>query len=278
MMDADGTEKRQLTDFNTPGSNDYIGSPVYAGLVSFNPDGRQFVGDVQTNLTTQVATILIVNLNLPTVGVGTGLTGTYYQNTTLSGPSVSRVDPTVNFLWGFGPPAPSVTGTGYSVEWTGELEGRYSGPNTIYLFADSQVSLWVNGQLVISGNSGQYTTTYSATLNLVAGQMYSIRLDYQHPYWWSAVTLSWSSPGQPETVIPKAQLYPATVPTASALVASAPAAIRAAAVPAERLTRVARATPKVIIPTGTARGVVKTISPVHPLGEVALKRKKAGRS
>ncbi|WZO99320.1 hypothetical protein EP7_000919 [Isosphaeraceae bacterium EP7] len=62
MMDANGTNQRRLTYFNEPGSRDDMGKPVWAGLGSFSPDGRRFIGDIQTNLLTQAALIKMIEL------------------------------------------------------------------------------------------------------------------------------------------------------------------------------------------------------------------------
>jgi hypothetical protein len=61
-MDADGSNQRRLTYFNEPGSRDDMGKPVWAGLGSFSPDGRRFIGDIQTNLLTQAALIRMIEL------------------------------------------------------------------------------------------------------------------------------------------------------------------------------------------------------------------------
>lgn len=62
IMNADGTNQRRLTYFNEPGHPHDMGRTVWAGLGSFSPDGRRFVGDIQTNLITQEAMIKIVEL------------------------------------------------------------------------------------------------------------------------------------------------------------------------------------------------------------------------
>ncbi|MFO0891889.1 MAG: hypothetical protein U0790_22470 [Isosphaeraceae bacterium] len=62
IMRSDGSGKRRLTHFNQPGHEHDMGRAVWAGLGSFSPEGRRFVGDIQTNLLTQDATIRIVEL------------------------------------------------------------------------------------------------------------------------------------------------------------------------------------------------------------------------
>ena len=60
MMDADGRNKRRLTYFNQPFHKQYAGHAVWAGLPSFAPDGKRFIGDIQQNLITQDANTVMV--------------------------------------------------------------------------------------------------------------------------------------------------------------------------------------------------------------------------
>jgi Tol biopolymer transport system component len=62
MMNPDGSDKTRLTYFNEPGSSQYAGHAVWAGLGSFSPDGKRFIGGVQESLTTQEGKIVMVTL------------------------------------------------------------------------------------------------------------------------------------------------------------------------------------------------------------------------
>lgn len=62
IMDADGSNKKRLTYMNEPGHKQFEGKSVWAGLVSFSPDGKRFVGGVQISLITQEGKIVIVDL------------------------------------------------------------------------------------------------------------------------------------------------------------------------------------------------------------------------
>lgn len=61
-MNADGTDKKRLTFMNDPKSPQYRGK-AWAGLISFSPDGKRFIGSAQKSLITQEAEILMVELN-----------------------------------------------------------------------------------------------------------------------------------------------------------------------------------------------------------------------
>lgn len=60
IMDADGNNKKRITYFNKPGHQQYQGKAVWAGLISFSPDGKKFIGGVQLSLITQEGKIMLV--------------------------------------------------------------------------------------------------------------------------------------------------------------------------------------------------------------------------
>ena len=53
--------------------------------------------------------------------------------------------------------------------------------------------LWVNGELLIDHLNNTGTDSYSATIDLVAGQTYSFRMDYQQVSGTAGVKLEWSA-------------------------------------------------------------------------------------
>ena len=136
-------------------------------------------------------------------GRGTGLVGEYYNTSIFSGLEVTQTDPTVNFLWneedGF-----------VSERWSGQVQPLYSEIYTFYVGTDWEASLWIDGQLLLSGNNNNLgiggETSGTTSVALVTGQKYDIRLDVRSG--WQA-KLSWSSASQTKEVIPAGQLYSA---------------------------------------------------------------------
>lgn len=61
IMNADGTEKKRLTFMNDPKHPQYAGKAVWAGMPSFSPDGKSFLGGVQISLITQEGKIMRVD-------------------------------------------------------------------------------------------------------------------------------------------------------------------------------------------------------------------------
>ncbi|MGP0019099.1 MAG: neuraminidase-like domain-containing protein [Candidatus Sulfotelmatobacter sp.] len=146
--------------------------------------------------------------------VGDGLSASYYATVNLSGsPVATRIDASVDFNWGFGLPTVPVTGRPFSVRWTGYLMPQYSETYTFYVQSGDGMRLWINGvQLVNSWTDGM-PTERSGTIALIAGQLYTIELDYYDHTASGIVELSWSSPSTPKAVIPQSQLFSGAVLT-----------------------------------------------------------------
>lgn len=48
IMDCDGSNKKQLTFFNTPGHPHYVGTPIVAADSSWGPDGKKIIAYIKT--------------------------------------------------------------------------------------------------------------------------------------------------------------------------------------------------------------------------------------
>ena len=64
--------------------------------------------------------------------------------------SFTRIDPTVNFDWGTGSPAPTIGVRHVQRALDRPGRGAYSGTYTFYTVSDDGVRLWVNGQLIVN--------------------------------------------------------------------------------------------------------------------------------
>ncbi len=139
--------------------------------------------------------------------VGNGLTGVYYNERNLSGESITRVDPQINFSWGLGSPDKAIASDTFSVRWTGQVQAQYSQTYTFFVRADDGVRLWVNGKLLINQWRDGTGKEYSGRIALQAGQKYDIKLEYYEKTGTAGVQLSWSSASTPKQVIPQARLF-----------------------------------------------------------------------
>jgi len=156
------------------------------------------------------------------VPTGTGLAADYFNNLTLSGtPILSTIDPTVDFKWS-GSPATGVNSDRFSVRWSGEIKPIYSETYTFYTSSDDGVRLWINDVLVINNWTNHATTTNSGNIDLEAGQLYSIKMEFYDDCCAAEARLSWSSTSQATQIVPKENLFPA-IQSYAAAAASAPA-------------------------------------------------------
>ena len=175
---------------------------------------------------------------------GTGLTGYYFNDTSLSSSigtystalfntanlKITRLDPTVDFTWAT-TAAPTITpGTGinstyYTARWVGQVQPQYSETYYFDTVADDGVKLWVNGQLVIDHWTPYTSADVLGSISLQAGSLYDIKLEYNQVGGNANVHLNWYSNSQPKQVIPAARLYPDTTTTAPPAITSTTTAV-----------------------------------------------------
>ena len=155
---------------------------------------------------------------------GTGLTGYYFQNTSTSNIATysanlflpanmkySRLDPGVNFTWTTTGPGTvnnvAMGSTYYTVRWVGQVQPQYSETYYFDVKADDGMKLWVNGQLLID-NWPVQSSERIAAINLQAGVLYDIKLEYYQVTNTATVMLYWYSNSQVKQIIPANRLYP----------------------------------------------------------------------
>ncbi len=160
-------------------------------------------------------------INSSAVGSGSGLLGEYWANTTSAAfiapgfntpPTLTRVDPDINFNWSFTPPATNVGPTVYVVRWTGSIEPQFNETYTFSTTTDDGALLWVNGQLLVNDWVDQSPTTFSGQIALGAQERYNIEMEYYQNGGGAVAQLAWSSPSTAMEIIPQTQLYPLTNP------------------------------------------------------------------
>lgn len=146
-----------------------------------------------------------------------GLNATYYDNLDFSGTSVTRVDPTIDFDWGFSSPNPAISPDTFVASWVGQVDPQYSQTYTFYTNSDDGVRLWVDNQLIINKWNDQSATQYSATISLTAGKKVNIKMEFYDNTEDATAQLSWSAASQPKEIIPQSRLTPTYVPPADGL-------------------------------------------------------------
>ncbi len=178
---------------------------------------------------------------------GTGLLAQYFSDTSFTNLVLTKTDSTIDFNW-HGKTPTSAIRTDYSVRWTGQLSSLYSESYTFHMATEGKARLWVNDQLVIDDWADHDLREVKGSVNLVAGQQYSIRMDFAESINWGVAKLAWSSSSQTKQIVPQSQLY--TPPSTSAsMIESSAAALSAE--PALESIFSPTATPKQAVTDGT---------------------------
>jgi hypothetical protein len=139
---------------------------------------------------------------------GGGVRGDYYKGMNFDNLVLTRTDPRIDFSWGAAEPDPVVGIDQFSVRWTGEVEAAFTETYTFYATADDGVRLWVDGVQLVDAWIDQSATEYSGTIELVAGNTYSIVMEMYENSGDAVAELRWSSPSTPKQLVPQAALAP----------------------------------------------------------------------
>ena len=152
--------------------------------VTFGADGIYVLRLTVSDGAVTVSDDVTITVNpAPIIGSGTGLLGEYFNDPNNGSHFVTfvrgRLDPTVNFDWPSSSPAAGVSADNFSVRWTGQVQAPVTGNYTFTTMADDGVRLWVNNVLIVDNWVDQAVTTRtSAPVALVAGTLYTIRMEY----------------------------------------------------------------------------------------------------
>ncbi|AIQ70407.1 glycosyl hydrolase [Paenibacillus graminis] len=137
-----------------------------------------------------------------------GLYGQYYSNAALSGePALTRTDTVINFIWRQAAPDPALPADFFSVRWSGRLSAAYTESYTIYSSSDDGIRVWIDGVLVIDSWMKQSGQERQGKVNLIAGKLHELKVEYYENQGDARVVLMWESPSQVKSVIPAGALY-----------------------------------------------------------------------
>lgn len=145
------------------------------------------------------------------------LLGSYYNGTNATPvtgtPTGTRADTNINFDWALN--APGVTGVGannWAARWDGTIRPLVTGNYKFQTITDDGVKLYINGALVINDWNGHLATANSsANIALVAGQLYTVKMEYFDASLSASAVLKWQQPGDTEfTLIPSVPTSPDT--------------------------------------------------------------------
>lgn len=145
-------------------------------------------------------------------GYVNGILGEYYDEAELQNYSalrLRRIDPSVNFNFGYDVPDPSMEPETFSIRWTGYIKPSVSGNYTFKTYSDDGVRVFIDGDSVIN-NWGHLSLAFSVSdtpVYLEAGTYYPITVEYQQLPLYAGVFLFWQSDSVPMSLIPEANYF-----------------------------------------------------------------------
>lgn len=189
-------KRSQVITYFTAGETDKAGLNKYIDNYSVNAFSRR--GNCQQSF------------NEYDAGIGNGLRGLFYANTTLSGTPVVDItaNAPVNYNWVKSAPYNGVPGD-FSARWIGRIKAPVTGTYYLGTYADDGVRVYLNDTLVVDDWNvhGVGDRFVGRPVNLIAGEIYSIRLDYFDNGGKAQISLQWLVPGKDWQIIPPDVLY-----------------------------------------------------------------------
>ncbi len=145
---------------------------------------------------------------------GGGLKAEYFNNRDLSGePVLTRIDPEIDFSWGNADvpgensPDPGINVDNFSARWSGEIEIDITDTYTFNIAANNGFRLWLDGELIIDyWDNGTTDSRESEPIDLVAGDLHSIQMEYFEGLDTALAQLFWESTKRPQQIIPSGAL------------------------------------------------------------------------
>ena len=147
----------------------------------------------------------------PLGGDGTGLLGMYYRGNNFQQLVFTRPDRNIDFDWSAAPPDPRFGRTEeYTVRWLGKLVPQATDTYTLMASSDDGVRVYLDGKLLVSDWSVHGPSEDTATVRLVAGHKYDMKIEYfENGYGIAVMKLYWESPHVPREYLPEQDLrYP----------------------------------------------------------------------
>jgi uncharacterized repeat protein (TIGR01451 family) len=140
---------------------------------------------------------------------GNGLYAEYYNNATLTAPTVltEENEGPIDFDYVAGTPDPLVTNVdAFSTRWRGQIEGPATAIVTFNILTSDVGRVFINGTQVVNT-----ATSPNGNFPMVAGQRYDIAVEHLETTGNAQIRLSWSWPAAPNVVVvPKNRFYSPT--------------------------------------------------------------------
>jgi len=126
-----------------------------------------------------------------------GFKGEYFTNMNLEGePARLNIDKSISFMWNDKGPFEDFQKDNFSVRWTGYLKPDKSDKYTFDVSSDDGVRLYIDDKLIINDWNDHAVLTNSYTMELNAGQLYKIKLEYYEKGGGAIIKFGWRKPNE----------------------------------------------------------------------------------
>lgn len=125
-----------------------------------------------------------------------GLNAEYFTNKNLEGePKLKRVDKNVKFQWDDKSPANEIGEDNFSARWSGYVKAPKTGTYNLRTSTDDGARLYFEDKLVIDDWNDHAVETKNYTVQLKAGKLYKIKMEYYENGGGAVAALGWNKPG-----------------------------------------------------------------------------------
>ena len=200
------TDKAAVENRDASASQGSLAAPTYAPPAALNASTTYYwaVDEVDVMGNTQAGQVWSFT-TVSAVPNG-GIKGEYFANTSrniVGAPTLTRIDPSVNFNWGDpGGPDPSIGVDYFSVRWTADLEIAVADDYTFITTSDDGARLWLNDVLIIDSWADQGATDHLSDPQTLEPGIYSLRMEYYEWTGGAVAQLSWQTPTVARQIIP----------------------------------------------------------------------------
>ena len=118
-----------------------------------------------------------------------------FRNKNLEGSPVVSQSTYIDENWGEDGPEKGLVNN-FSIRWTGKLKASTAGTYTLGVKIDDGARLWVDGKLFADAWANGPARVSSSKIDLKAGQVVDIKLEYFEATGFASCQLVWSPPGQ----------------------------------------------------------------------------------
>jgi hypothetical protein len=136
-----------------------------------------------------------------TRGTGGGVKAQYFTGIDVSGTlALTRIEGSIDHAWAGAEVIPGASDN-VSARWTANLEAPFTETYNLITTSDDGVRLWFDGRLVIDNWTDHGAADDSVEVDLIGGQVYSVRMEWYESGGDAVAQLSWESPSLPRQII-----------------------------------------------------------------------------